>query len=105
MKFAGANYDPEFDAERLEKQIGRVFECMRDGNWRTLQEVHVVTLDPEASISAQLRHLRKDKFGNYVIERRHRGDRARGLYEYRLLKPVPPIQLLFDEKGQGVFGY
>jgi hypothetical protein len=58
---------------------------MSDGYWRTLDEIAHATGDPHASISAQLRHLRKPRFGAYVVEKRHRGAPARGLYEYRLL--------------------
>lgn len=84
MRFAGATYNPAYDDKRLEKQLGRVYECMADGQWRTLTEISQQTHDPEASISAQLRHLRKPHFGSYIVNRRHRGDRAIGLYEYQL---------------------
>jgi hypothetical protein len=65
---------------------------MRDGRWRTLEEIHKTTLgEPVASISAQLRHLRKPRFGSYRVERRHRGDPGSGLYEYRVLPPPDRI--------------
>lgn len=83
--FNGPEYDPKHDKVRLTGQIQRVWDCMRDGRWRTLGEISAVTRDPPASVSAQLRHLRKEKFGAHVVERRARGDRDRGLYEYRLL--------------------
>lgn len=86
MRFAGATYNPAYDDKRLEKQLGRVYECMANGQWHTLTEISQHTHDPEASISAQLRHLRKPHFGSYTINRRHRGDRSIGLYEYQLLK-------------------
>ncbi len=60
---------------------------MLDGAWRTVSEISEVTGDPQPSVSAQLRHLRKPRFGSYIIERRSRGDRKRGLFEYRLLVP------------------
>lgn len=84
-RFDGETYDPAFDQARLEKQIGRVWACMRDGAWRTLSEIQRVTGDQQASISAQLRHLRKARFGGYQVEKRVRGDRAHGLYEYRVV--------------------
>lgn len=83
-RFAGSAYDPAFDDARLRKQIGRVWSVMRDGQWRTLRELASATGDPEASCSAQLRHLRKPQFGEYEVQRRSRGDRALGLYEYRV---------------------
>jgi hypothetical protein len=84
-RFAGDDYDPKHDDARLTGQIERVFELMKDGRWRTLGEIETATGDPQASISAQLRHLRKARFGGHDVEKRPRGDRDRGLYEYRLL--------------------
>jgi hypothetical protein len=68
--------------ERLTGQIQRVYACMASGQWRTLTQIADATGDPEASVSAQLRHLRKARFGGHTVERRHIGG---GLYEYRLL--------------------
>lgn len=83
-RFDGACFDPAFDQARLTKQLGRVFDAMRDGAWRTLQEIADLTGDPHASISAQLRHLRKPRFGGYTVEKRRRGLLEHGLYEYRI---------------------
>lgn len=83
--FDGPEYDPEYDEKRLMGQIKRVFNSMKDGGWRTLNEIHRRTGNPHASISAQLRHLRKPKFGGFTVDRRPRGDRSNGLFEYRLL--------------------
>lgn len=55
---------------------------MADGQWRTLAEISAVTGDPPASVSAQLRHLRKPRFGAHLVEKRHLGQ---GLYHYRVL--------------------
>jgi hypothetical protein len=83
--FDGEVYDPAQDDKRLRNQLGKIFECMMDGRWRTLQEIELETKQPPASISAQLRHLRKPRFGSYVVEKRPRGERETGLFEYRLL--------------------
>ena len=80
--FNGADYVPERDWDRLTTQIGRVFNCMKDKRWRTLKEIAESTGDPEASISAQLRHLRKDRFGGHAVNRKHMGS---GLYRYQLV--------------------
>ena len=89
-RFNGADYDPALDDQRLGKQIGRVYEVMKDGRWRPL---HVIAAcirqrfdkhDPEASISAQLRHLRKPRFGSHKIERR-RAEQNEALWEYRMV--------------------
>ncbi len=84
-KFNGSDYVDTRDRRRLAGQILRVYECMKDGCWRTLNEIHDVTGDPHASISAQLRHLRKPKFGKYVVEKQSRGEESCGLYEYRIV--------------------
>ena len=98
-RFDGDVYDPILDDDRLTKQLGRVFETVRHGDWFTLREIAALTHDPESSVSAQLRHLRKPRFGGYEIEKRTRGDRRAGLYEYRLtgvrLVPEVPSGMLF----------
>lgn len=83
-QFDGDDYQFEFDYTRLTGQLGRVYSLMKDGRWRTLDEIHQETGDPHASISAQLRNLRKDRFGGHSVFRRTRGDRRLGLYEYRV---------------------
>ena len=85
-RFDGPVYDPQFDHERLKKQMGRIYSFMRGGVWHTLSEIATATGDPEASVSAQLRHLRKPRFGGYKIDKQHRGERAAGLWEYRLVR-------------------
>ena len=84
LSFDGPTFDPELDQARLTGQAHRVFNLMRDGVWRTLAEIEDSTQDPQASISARLRDLRKRKFGGFVVERRRRGDESRGLFEYRV---------------------
>jgi len=83
--FDGPVYEPAHDQARLTGQLLRVFEAMADAHWRTLAEIEAITGDPPASISAQLRHLRKRKFGSFTVDKRARGDRAIGLWEYRLV--------------------
>ncbi len=54
---------------RLNGQMLRVFEAMKDGRPYRLAEVAKKTGDPEASVSAQMRHLRKARFGGHTVER------------------------------------
>lgn len=82
--FDGSDYEPQLDQTRLQKQHDRIKNIMLDGAWRTLDEIALITGDPPASISAQLRHLRKPRFGAFTIEKRRRGEFRLGLYEYRL---------------------
>jgi hypothetical protein len=83
--FNGPNYEPMLDEIRLQKQLARIFTLMTDGEWRTLKEIQEETGDPAASISAQLRHLRKKRFGSHTVDKRHSGDDTSGLWEYRLI--------------------
>lgn len=78
----GATYEHARDAQRLNDQQQRVWDAMKDGAWRTLAQIHAMTGDPEASISARLRDFRKPRFGSHGVPRRHVGD---GLFEYRLV--------------------
>jgi hypothetical protein len=87
--FDGPAYEPDYDRPRLTGQIRRVFDLMADHRWRTLQEICTMTGDPAASVSAQLRHLRKRRFGGYLVERRRRGHRSAGLWEYRVTGSEP----------------
>ena len=82
LRFDGADYSPDRDNPRLKGQILRVWDVMKDGQWRTLRQIADLTHDPEASISAQLRHLRKDRFGAHQIEREYIDN---GAYKYRLI--------------------
>ena len=79
----GPAYEEAKDRVRLQGQLGRVWDLMRDGCWRTLPEIAARTGDPEGSISADLRHLRKQKFGSHVVEKRRR---TGGLWEYRVVR-------------------
>ena len=55
-----------------------------DAGWLTLRELGDLTNYGEASISAQLRHLRKPHFGGYVVAKRRRGPATNGEWEYRI---------------------
>lgn len=89
MKFSGDTYDEARDGERLSRQARVVFEVMRDGMWRTLAEISHLTKEPEASISARLRDLRKERNGSYRVEREYL---AGGIWQYRVLPPLPSDQ-------------
>lgn len=106
----GPAYDESNDAERVLTQLEVIrdvllsaAECSRsiahhvdgqaqdwrdsaceDGGWMTLRELAELTNYGEASISAQLRHLRKIRFGGYVVAKRHRGPASEGVWEYRI---------------------
>lgn len=83
----GPAYEPELDSERIEKQHEAIRDFMlaepENGHsqWWTLAEIREKLDHPEASISAQLRHLRKAEFGGYKVEKRRRSG---GTWEYKV---------------------
>lgn len=89
-EFDGQTYESNRDRERLKAQLSRVRQVMSDYEWHTLSDLSVLTDDPEASVSARLRDLRKVKFGGYVIERQYV---SAGLWEYRMLPPDSQLRL------------
>lgn len=74
----------KYDYERLKTGMARVFQFMKGNDWKTLKEISNVTNVPEASASAHLRDFRKAKYGLHIVDRRIRGDRSKGLWEYKL---------------------
>ncbi len=93
LHFDGPDYTPHLDQSRLTGQMARIIGVMADGQWRTLGELEHAAHAPQASISAQLRHLRKPRFGSYRVDKRRRGEASNGLYEYRVREPLPSGQL------------
>ena len=64
------------------------------GAWLTLHELAGLTHYGEASISAQLRHLRKPQYGGFVVEKQLRenqvvrGKEIRSVWEYQLQRRI-----------------
>jgi hypothetical protein len=79
----GPAYVEKIDGQRIRQQLIAIREYMLDGQWRSLHEISTKLSYPEASISAQLRHLRKPQFGGYTVEKRRRTEGA-GTWEYRV---------------------
>ena len=82
-RFDGEMSAPALDADRITRQLDTVRRLMSDGAWRTLAEINEVSGVPEASASARLRDLRKDKFGGHEVLRRRR-EPGHGVWEYRV---------------------
>ena len=82
---AGSTYGPAYvpvrDEARLTAQLGAIWDYIRDQHWFTLADVEGELGFPQASISAQLRHLRKPRFGGHRIIKRYIDN---GLWEYQL---------------------
>ena len=92
----------EYDARRLRSQREIIRDVMISAadceTWLTLGELRALTRYGEASISAQLRHLRKMENGGYDVVKRHRegasperpGTDGRGecVWEYRIGRAI-----------------
>ena len=92
----------EYDARRLRSQREIIRDVMLSAadceTWLTLAELRALTRYGEASISAQLRHLRKTENGGYDVIKRHRdaatparpGTDGRGecVWEYRITREM-----------------
>jgi hypothetical protein len=78
----GETFDRTRDLSRLNDQMMDVYRLMMDGQWRPLFAIASHTGHPEASVSARLRDLRKDKYGGFIVERKYI---ANGVHHYRLV--------------------
>jgi hypothetical protein len=85
-EFDGDDYQPDRDKPRLTGQIKEVFSFISDQKWHTVHRIAAITGHPEPSVSAQLRNLRKERFGGHTIDRKYAGD---GLYLFRLANANP----------------
>lgn len=74
----------EYDARRLRSQREIIRDVMlsaaESDTWLTLGELRALTRYGEASISAQLRHLRKAENGGFDVGKRHREDAGTGAF-------------------------
>jgi hypothetical protein len=81
VQASAASRRGEYDARRLRSQREIIRDVMLSAadcdTWLTLGELRALTCYGEASISAQLRHLRKFENGGYDVEKRHREDAVR----------------------------
>tara|TARA_R110000868_G_scaffold27797_3_gene105022 strand:+ start:1475 stop:1975 length:501 start_codon:yes stop_codon:yes gene_type:complete len=82
MRFNGSDYSHERDSSRLSTQYWDIYNLMRDSSRRTLHRIERLTGHPPASVSAQLRHMRKGRFGGHTVNKHYLGN---GLYEYELI--------------------
>lgn len=103
--FSGATYDHELDHARLSTALGRVYDLMKDGKWRTLRDIAEHCKTSEAGASARLRDLRKTPIQRlYNVDGVHTMRVAGGLWAYKVVvctnPPTPtepaPNGFLFD---------
>lgn len=84
-QFDGATYLPLFDQKRLEGQYEKVFAVMAHGGWWTLRQLANICECSEASISARIRDMRKEKRGGHTVNRRRGRCWDSGIHEYQLV--------------------
>lgn len=94
---SGTTYDDDRDRDRLNRQARLVWTVMSDGAWHTLADLSHRTDQPEASVSARLRDLRKRRFGSHIVNRRYAGD---GLWEYQVDDPPTTDQGADDDESR-----
>jgi len=82
MVFDGSDYVHERDSKRLGTQLEQIRDFMEGRGYLTLQEISDATGHPHASVSAQLRNLRKQRFGSRIIDKKYISN---GLYSYKLM--------------------
>ena len=88
-KFDGAFVTDE-DDPRLEGQLFVIRDWLiancGDNQWFTVDEIYEALRIPiiTTGLSAQLRNLRKEKFGSHTVWCRHRPGVGRGVFEYHL---------------------
>jgi len=106
----------EYDARRLRSQREIIRDVMLSAadceTWLTLGELRALTRYGEASISAQLRHLRKSENGGYEVVKRHRegvsperpGTDGRGecVWEYRIARGLCGELMDVEERLEAV---
>lgn len=86
----GPAYSPVLDGERIQKQHEVIRDFMLRSGWKTLAEIEEALGYPQASVSANLRHLRKPAFKEYRVEKRRR---TTGTWEYAVFPPAPKGQM------------
>jgi transcription initiation factor IIE alpha subunit len=95
VRFNGSDYAP-VDNPRLAGQALDIFQLMQDGEERSLSEIEELTGYPQASISAQLRHLRKPRHGSHKVTKTNYGN---GLFKYKLeVNPETKDKLIYALK-------
>ena len=97
--FGGATYDPDRDYVRLHRQLRKVYEVMKDGQWHSLQELVTICGGTAASISARVRDFRKRQYGSRQVDRKHVKD---GLFLYRLVKGYREVDTIEESTTEKV---
>jgi hypothetical protein len=80
----GKTYDPTKDRKRLKGQMHLVYQLMADGAWHTSTQLAKLIGCTDSAASARIRDLRKERFGNHIVQARRKVGGADGSWEYRV---------------------
>ena len=91
-EFDGDDYQTERDKPRLTDQLQNIKLHMENKGFVRVSDIARKFGYPEPSVSAQIRNLRKERFGSRTVTRRYRGN---GIYEFKLepLKKDPQFEM------------
>ena len=94
----GPDFSAKLDSQRIMDQHKRIrtfmLEKSKSGEWVSLEDIEFALGYPQASISAQLRHLRKPLFGGYIVNKKRVGN----YWEYMVLLPEKPKEPAVNER-------
>ena len=100
MSTFGTAFNEEDDGKRIrtQMQVIRDYMLANSKKYLTLKAIEIETGYPQSSISAQLRHLKKQRFGGYELRKERMSINNKGTYVYNLKQPAKEQLTL-----QGVF--
>ena len=85
VKFQGSDYAEEFDYGRLSGALRRVYDAMKCGQWQTTFETaERASVKNHETVTRMRRHIKN--MDGHSIEKRRRGNKEDGLFEYRIIR-------------------
>ena len=91
MHFHGPEITKE-EKKRMGGNMLKVFRIMKDGKWRTIDEIrHLGVSSPPQSVAIYLRAFREPRYGSHEVPKRKLRINAR-IFEYRLIVNGDPSQ-------------
>ena len=107
ISFDGPCFDWELDHSRLTTLMALIFLEIRDGIFRTVEQIQWdITIKynkrcSQTSISAILRHFRKEKYGGHTVNTRR--VKETGLFKYQFVFNID-FETITDDSGQVKMG-
>ena len=82
LHFHGPDITEE-ENKKMSAAMLRVFSLMKDGQWRTLENLMNVIGSPTQSIAIYLRAFREKRYGGHIVNKRKVGKGR--IFEYQLI--------------------